>query len=308
MDKTKVIVVAGPTASGKTTLAVEIAKAVGGEVISADSMQVYKGMEIASAAPTEQEMAGIEHHMVQFLERDVPFSAADFCNIARGIISDIVSRDKVPVIAGGTGLFIDSLIDNVNFIETKNDPDLRERLMAQSEDELHAELEKADPEAAQKIHKNNKKRVARALEIYYLTGKTKSEADKEAVSRESPYDALYFVIDYKNREDLYGRINRRVDIMLQNGLENEAHRCLDEGGKTAAQAIGHKELKPYFEGVLSLEEAAENIKRETRRYAKRQITWFKRRQNAVRLCVDDGSENIADTAVRISREFLNGRS
>lgn len=142
MDKTKVIVVAGPTASGKTTLAVEIAKAVGGEVISADSMQVYKGMEIASAAPTEQEMAGIEHHMVQFLERDVPFSAADFCNIARGIISDIVSRGKVPVIAGGTGLFIDSLIDNVNFIETKNDPDLRERLMAQSEDELHAELEK----------------------------------------------------------------------------------------------------------------------------------------------------------------------
>lgn len=308
MDKTKVIVVAGPTASGKTTLAVEIAKAVGGEVISADSMQVYKGMEIASAAPTEQEMAGVEHHMVQFLERDVPFSAADFCNIARGIISDIVSRGKVPVIAGGTGLFIDSLIDNVNFIETKNDPDLRERLMAQSEDELYAELEKADPEAAQKIHKNNKKRVARALEIYYLTGKTKSEADKEAVSQESPYDALYFVIDYKNREDLYGRINRRVDIMLQNGLENEARRCLDEGGKTSAQAIGHKELKPYFEGVLSLEEAAENIKRETRRYAKRQITWFKRRQNAVRLCVDDGSENIADTAVRISREFLNGRS
>lgn len=308
MDKTKVIVVAGPTASGKTTLAVEIAKAVGGEVISADSMQVYKGMEIASAAPTEQEMAGIEHHMVQFLERDVPFSAADFCNIARGIISDIVSRGKVPVIVGGTGLFIDSLIDNVNFIETKNDPDLRERLMAQSEDELHAELEKADPEAARKIHKNNKKRVARALEIYYLTGKTKSEADKEAVSHESPYDALYFVIDYKNREDLYGRINRRVDIMLQNGLEDEARRCLDEGGKTAAQAIGHKELKPYFEGVLSLEEAAENIKRETRRYAKRQITWFKRRQNAVRLCVDDGSENIADTAVRISREFLNGRS
>ena len=308
MYKTKVIVVAGPTASGKTTLAVEIAKAVGGEVISADSMQVYKRMEIASAAPTEQEMAGIEHHMVQFLERDVPFSAADFCNIARGIISDIVSRGKVPVIAGGTGLFIDSLIDNVNFIETKNDPDLRERLMAQSEDELYAELEKADPEAARKIHKNNKKRVARALEIYYLTGKTKSEADKEAVSQESPYDALYFVIDYKNREDLYGRINRRVDIMLQNGLENEACRCLDEGGKTAAQAIGHKELKPYFEGVLSLEEAAENIKRETRRYAKRQITWFKRRQNAVRLCVDDGSENIADTAVRISREFLNGRS
>lgn len=308
MDKTKVIVVAGPTASGKTALAAQIAKAVGGEVISADSMQVYKGMGIASAAPTQQEMLGVPHHMVQFLERDVPFSAADFCNIARDIIKDIVSRGKVPVIAGGTGLFIDSLVDNVNFIETKSDLALRERLMSKNEDELYAELLKADPEAAEKIHKNNKKRVARALEIFYLTGKTKSEADREAVSQETPYDALYFVIEFKNRENLYGRINRRVDIMLQNGLEQEARRCLEEGGKTAAQAIGHKELKPYFDGEMSLEEAVENIKRETRKYAKRQITWFKRRQNAVRLCADDGSENIVDAAVRISRDFLNGRS
>lgn len=308
MDKTKVIVVAGPTASGKTSLAAQIAKAVGGEVISADSMQVYKGMGIASAAPTQQEMLGVPHHMVQFLERDVPFSAADFCNIARDIIKDIVSRGKVPVIAGGTGLFIDSLVDNVNFIETKSDPALRERLMSKNEDELYAELLKADPEAAEKIHKNNKKRVARALEIFYLTGKTKSEADREAVSQETPYDVLYFVIEFKNRENLYGRINRRVDIMLQNGLEQEARRCLEEGGKTAAQAIGHKELKPYFDGEMNLEEAVENIKRETRKYAKRQITWFKRRQNAVRLCADDGSENIVDAAVRISRDFLNGRS
>lgn len=307
MDKTKIIVVAGPTASGKTALAVQIAKAVGGEVISADSMQVYKGMSIASAAPTQQEMLGVPHHMVQFLDRDVNFSAADFCNITRRIIDDIVARGNVPVIAGGTGLFIDSLVDNINFIETKSDPALRERLMEKDEDELYAELVKADPEAAEKIHKNNKKRVARALEIFYLTGKTKSEADREAVSQESPYDALYFVIEFQNRENLYGRINRRVDIMLQNGLEQEARRCLEEGGKTAAQAIGHKELKPYFDGKMSLEEATENIKRETRKYAKRQITWFKRRQNAVRLCADDDSVNIVDAAVRISRDFLNGR-
>lgn len=306
MDKIKIIIVAGPTASGKTSLAVQIAKAVGGEVISADSMQVYKDMGIATAAPTKDEMQGVPHHMVEFLERNVPFSAADFCRIARAAVSDIVSRGKVPVIAGGTGLFIDSLVDNINFIETKTDEDLRNRLMAKDTDELYAELVKADPKAAEKIHKNNKKRVARALEIYYLTGKTKSEADEAACMENSPYDALYFVIEFKNRSNLYDRINRRVDKMIENGLVQEAQRCLASGGKTAAQAIGHKELEPYFSGSSTLEEAAENIKKETRRYAKRQITWFKRRKNAVRLIADEEGADIAGDAVRISRDFLNG--
>lgn len=307
MNKTKIIIVAGPTASGKTSLAVHIAKAIGGEVISADSMQVYKDMSIATAAPTKEEMQGVPHHMVCFLDRNTPFSAADFCKRARSIISDIVSRGKVPVIAGGTGLFIDSLVDNINFIETKSDEDLRNRLMAKDEDELYSELLKADPRAAQKIHKNNKKRVARALEIYYLTGKTKSQADKDARMEESPYDALYFVIEFKNRDNLYERINSRVDKMLESGLVEEARRCLASAGKTSAQAIGHKELLPYFSGKATLEEAAENIKRETRRYAKRQITWFKRRENAVRLVADENNADIAGDAVRISREFLNGK-
>ena len=308
MNKIKIIVVAGPTASGKTSLAVQIAKAVGGEVVSADSMQVYKDMSIATAAPSAEEMQGVPHHMVGFLDRNIPFSAADFCRIAREIINDIVSRGKVPVIAGGTGLFIDSLVDNVNFIETKADDALRNRLMAKDTDELYQELLKADPQAAEKIHKNNKKRVARALEIYYLTGKTKTSADMDSRAEESPYNALYFVIEYKNRDELYERINRRVDKMIENGLVEEARCCLESGGKTAAQAIGHKELQPYFNSGATLDETVENIKRETRRYAKRQITWFKRRKNAVRLIADDKNADIAGDAVRISREFLNGES
>ncbi len=299
------IVVAGPTASGKTALAARLAKEINGEVISADSMQVYKGMHIATAAPCEEEMLGVTHHMVEMIDRDTPFSVADFCKQARTVISDIVRRGKVPVLAGGTGLFIDSLVDNLHFTETENDSQLRARLMAKSTDELYEELLEKDEQAALRIHKNNKKRVARALEIYYLTGKTKTETDREAVSADTPYETLYFVLEFENRQLLYERINRRVDLMLENGLVNEARACLESGGKTAAQAIGHKELLPYFEGSMSLEEAAENIKRETRRYAKRQITWFKRRKNAVRLRMDGNTDAAAD-AVRISRDFLNG--
>ena len=190
----------------------------------------------------------------------------------------------------------------------ESDDALRARLMAKDTDELYDELLKADPKAAAGIHKNNKKRVARALEIYYLTGKTKSEADRDAVKETSPYDTLYFVIEYQNRQILYDRINRRVDQMLANGLVEEARRCLKTAGKTAAQAIGHKELQPYFNGSAGLEEAAENIKRETRRYAKRQITWFKRRENAVRLVADAENADLVGDAVRISRDFLNGES
>ncbi len=308
MEKAKIIVVAGPTASGKTDLAVQIACAVNGEVISADSMQVYRGMSIATAAPTAEEMNGVPHHLVECIGRETPFSVSDFKQAAQEVIKDIVARGKTPVIAGGTGLFIDSLVDNVNFIETKNDPGLRKRLMAKSEDELYSELSAIDPEAAVKIHKNNKKRVARALEIYYLTGKTKSEADREALKQASPYETLYFVIEFKNREQLYERINRRVDSMLERGLVNEAKACLASGGKTAAPAIGHKELLPYFNGEETLEQAVLNIKKETRRYAKRQITWFKRRRSAVRLFADEGSRNeMTAKAVRISRDFVYGK-
>ena len=306
MSKTKIIVVAGPTASGKTNLAVEIAKAVSGEVISADSMQVYKGMSIASAAPAQKEMQGVAHHLVEFLDQSEGFSVSDFCRLAKKKISEISARGNVPVIAGGTGLFIDSLVDNINFTEAQTDFELRERLMQKDCDELYSMLLEVDKEAAEKIHKNNKKRVARALEIYYSSGSTKTAQDINSKKEESPYEALYFVIGFKSREVLYERINRRVDLMVEAGLVDEARENLSKEKATSAQAIGHKELAPYFRGEKSLGQALDDLKRETRRYAKRQITWFKRRENAVWLYADEEGADIVKAAVDKSREFLNG--
>lgn len=307
MKKTKLIVVAGPTAGGKTKLAVEIAKAVSGEIISADSMQIYKGMRIATAAPNAEERQAAPHHLVEFLNADESFSVSDFCSLAKDKISEINARGNVPVLAGGTGLFIDSLVDNIKFVETKTDPELRERLMKKSEEELYSELSEIDQAAAEKIHKNNKIRVVRALEIYYSSGKTKSTQDLASKTEESPYDVLYFVIGYKNRDILYNRINSRVDAMMQMGLLDEARVCLKNAGGTSAQAIGHKELKPYFSGEISLEQAIDELKKETRHYAKRQITWFKRRENAVWLYADElGEAALISTAVNKCKDFLNG--
>lgn len=306
MSKTKIIVVAGPTASGKTNLAVEIAKAVSGEVISADSMQVYKGMSIASAAPAQKKMQGVPHHLVEFLDQSEGFSVSDFCRLAKEKISEISARGNVPVIAGGTGLFIDSLVDNINFTEAQTDFELRERFMQKDCDELYSMLLEVDKEAAEKIHKNNKKRVARALEIYYSSGSTKTAQDINSKKEESPYEALYFVIGFKSREVLYERINRRVDLMVEAGLVEEARENLSKEKATSAQAIGHKELQPYFRGEKSLGQALDDLKRETRRYAKRQITWFKRRENAVWLYADEEGADIVKAAVDKSREFLNG--
>lgn len=306
MSKTKIIVVAGPTASGKTGLAVEIARAVSGEVISADSMQVYKGISIASAAPTQKEMQGVPHHLVEFLDQSENFSVSDFCRLAREKISEISARGNVPVIAGGTGLFIDSLVDNINFTEAETDFELREALMQKDGDELYSTLLAVDKEAAEKIHKNNKKRVVRALEIYYSSGATKTAQDINSKKEESPYEVLYFVIGFKSREVLYERINRRVDLMVEAGLVDEARKNLSKEKATSAQAIGHKELQPYFSGEKSLGQALDDLKRETRRYAKRQITWFKRRKNAIWLYADEEGADIVKAAIDKSREFLNG--
>lgn len=306
MSKTKIIVVAGPTASGKTGLAVEIARAVSGEVISADSMQVYKGISIASAAPTQKEMQGVPHHLVEFLDQSENFSVSDFCRLAREKISEISARGNVPVIAGGTGLFIDSLVDNINFTEAETDFELREALMQKDGDELYSTLLEVDKEAAEKIHKNNKKRVVRALEIYYSSGATKTAQDINSKKEESPYEVLYFVIGFKSREVLYERINRRVDLMVEAGLVDEARKNLSKKKATSAQAIGHKELQPYFSGEKSLGQALDDLKRETRRYAKRQITWFKRRKNAIWLYADEEGADIVKAAIDKSREFLNG--
>lgn len=304
----KIIVVAGATASGKTALGIELAKAVNGEIISADSMQVYKGMPIATAAPTYEEKQAVTHHLVEFLEPDESFSVACWCELARTKIDEIISRGHIPVIVGGTGLFIDSLADNIIFEEIPVDNELRQRLMEKSEDDLYNELLSLDPKAAENIHKNNKKRVVRALELCY-SGSSKTHQNINSRKKESPYDVLYFFINYSDRQKLYDRINKRVDMMLEQGILDEALECLDKYTGTSAQAIGHKELMPYIKGDDSLENCVNKLKRETRRYAKRQITWFKRRENAVILEPDiSGYEDMTAYAVKKCEEFLNGRS
>lgn len=307
-NKTKIIVVAGPTASGKTSVGIEIAKAINGEIISADSMQIYKGMSIATAAPTPFEQSEISHHLVEEFEQSREYSVSLFCDMARQLIKDITSRGKTPVIVGGTGLFIDSLVDNIRFTQADTDFELRNRLLKKDADELYDLLFSVDKEAAAKIHKNNKSRVVRALEIYYSSGITKTQQNEKSRLEESPYETLYFVLNYKDRNVLYNRINARVDKMIKNGLIEEAKSALDnENLKTSAQAIGHKELNPYFNGEISLETAIDNLKKETRHYAKRQITWFKRRENAVFVEMDSKEINPVSVVVNKSREFVYGR-
>jgi tRNA dimethylallyltransferase len=305
MADKKIIIIAGATASGKTELAVRVAKAVNGEIISADSMQVYKNMPIATAAPTEEEKSAVPHHLTEFLEPDESFSVAAWCTLARQKIDEILSRGRVPIIAGGTGLFIDSLADNIIFEDTEKDDALRQKLMQRDAAELYGELERLDPEAAANVHMNNKKRVARALELYY-SGVSKTQQNINSRREASPYKTLYLVLDYADRQALYERINRRVDMMLDKGLAGEAEESLKITKDTAAQAIGHKELEPYFSGEISFDEAVENLKRKTRNYAKRQITWFKRRKDAVFITLDGDREEAFNKAIGLCEEFING--
>lgn len=305
--KKKIIVVAGATASGKTALGIALAQAVNGEIISADSMQVYKGMPIATAAPTAEEQQAVPHHLVELFNPDESFSVARWCDLARAKIDEILSRNHIPIIVGGTGLFIDSLADNIIFEEIPVDNALRQRLMEKSEDDLYNELLSLDPKAAEDIHKNNKKRVVRALELYYA-GSSKTQQNINSRKTESPYEVLYFFINYRDRQKLYDRINKRVDMMLDLGIIDEARDCMDKYTGTSAQAIGHKELMPYLKGADSLENCVNKLKQETRRYAKRQITWFKRRENAVLLEPDvSGNDGMINCAVKKCEEFLNGR-
>lgn len=301
----KIIVVAGPTASGKTALAIEIAKAFNGEIISADSMQVYNGMPIATAAPTQEEMAMAKHHLVGFLDTDKGFSVAEWCALAKEKINEIIANGKVPVIAGGTGLFIDSLVDNITFEDIAVDEKLRQELMQRDVDDLYDELVRLDFDAAQQIHKNNKKRVVRALELCY-GGASKTQQNKNSHKAPSPYEALYIVLNYEDRQVLYDRINKRVDAMLENGLLDEAVRVRCDTAATSAQAIGHKELYPYLDGEIPLEEAVERLKQKTRNYAKRQITWFKKRRDAIFIAPDAlGSEQTINKAIKLCGDFIN---
>lgn len=281
MGKPKILAIVGATASGKTSLGVELAKIYNGEIISADSMQIYKGLDIASAKPTPEEMQGIPHHLIDFLDRDVTFSVSDYVNLANEKITDIISRGKLPVIVGGTGLYIDSLLNNVKFSEGGSDEAYREELYKVAREKgneyLYNMLVETDPVAAESIHMNNLVRVVRALEVFHITGRRFSELKAESRLIESPYDSLIIGLDFRDRQTLYNRINLRVDEMVSKGLVEEAESIWKTGGqKTASNAIGYKELIPYFENTMTLDECLDRIKQETRRYAKRQLTWFRK--------------------------------
>lgn len=287
-----VIAVAGPTASGKTALGAAIAREYGGEVISADSMQIYKGMDIASAKPTEEEMLDIPHHLIGFLDRGTAFSAADYVKLANEKIHEVLGRGHLPVIVGGTGLYIDSLLNNVKFSEGGSDENYRRELYGFAEkygnEALHSRLKDIDEEAAETIHPNNLVRVVRALEVCHITGRKFSQLKAESRLEESPYDSLIIGLDYADRQVLYSRINRRVDEMVKNGLIDEARELWKERGmKTAANAIGFKELIPYFENQMTLEDCIDKIKQETRRYAKRQLTWFRKNKRIKWIILDE---------------------
>lgn len=304
MEKTKIICVVGATASGKTDLAVKLAKAVDGEIISADSMQVYKNMPIATAVATKEEQDGVVHHLVEFLDTDQTFSVADFVERAKVLIDEITARGRVPIVAGGTGLFVDSLVKNISFSQVGSNAEIRNELAEKSNEELFEKLLELDPKSAEDIHPNNRKRVIRALELC-MSGTSKTEQNENSMLIDSPYDALYIGIGYQDRQKLYDRINKRVDLMLEAGLENEARQMLGKQGLTARQAIGHKELQPYIDGNITLDEAVEGLKRETRRYAKRQLTWFRRNENINWLYADEMSrDELVEKAVDLAKNHL----
>lgn len=290
MEKPLVVVVAGPTASGKTSLGIEIAKHFGGEIVSADSMQIYKNMDIATAKPTPDELSQVKHHLIGFLDVGESFSVAKYKILALEAIDDILSRNKLPVVVGGTGLYIDTLVNNTEFLDYDKS-DIRQKLTLKAEKEgiesLWSLLKSVDPESADKIHLNDSKRIIRALEVYYSTGKTITQQCELSHLNESKYRFCIIGLTAQNRQHLYDRINLRVDMMLGDGLIEEAKNFFAlECGSTAKQAIGYKELKPYLDGLVSLDQAVEKLKMETRRYAKRQLTWLRRNNKIHWLSID----------------------
>lgn len=278
----KVISIVGPTASGKTKLAVKLAHKFNGEIVSADSMQIYKGMQIATAKPTVDETEGIKHHLIDFVSPDETYSVAMFVKDASRCIADINSRGKLPFIVGGTGLYVDSLLNNINFNEEQRDEKLSLELYKiyeeQGIDKLLEMLSEFDIDSANRLKaERNPKRIIRAIEFYKITGITITEQNEKSKLVKSPYNPVKIGINFKDRAKLYERINKRVDLMLENGLVDEAKDVLSNKlSFTSVKAIGYKELKPYFNGEKTLDECVEKLKMETRRYAKRQITWFKR--------------------------------
>lgn len=310
MAKIPLIVICGPTASGKTSLSIAIAKALNGEIVSCDSMQIYKGMDIATAKPTEEERSDAVHHLVDFLDPGETFSVAEYVKLANDAIMDISSRGKQPIVCGGTGLYVTSLVDNVTFDEFGSNDELRNELCALAKEKgnsyLLEMLREFDPESAERLHENNLNRIIRAIEVYKITGKTITDYNRDSKLIESPYDTVMIGINYRDRQKLYDRINLRVDIMVKDGLLEEAKEVLsNENMRTAAQAIGYKELLPCFSGEKSLEECLNNLKMQSRRYAKRQLTWLRRDERINWIYADECEsfeEIVSKTLSIINRE------
>lgn len=305
MDKQKVIVICGPTASGKTKLSIEIAKKLNGEIVSADSMQIYKEMSIGTAKPTEEEMQGIKHYLIDCISPSKRYSVADYEKDAIQAINDIIEKGKTPIVVGGTGLYVNSLIYGIEYPDIEIDMKYRTELEKIAEKEglekLYHKAKEIDPEAIKNISKNDKKRICRILEIYHSTGKKKTELETESRKNGPKYDYLVFGINM-DREKLYDRINRRVDMMMEAGLVEEVKQVLlrHTNFPTAMQGLGYKEVVEYLNEKTTKKEMIEKIKMETRRYAKRQLTWFKRYENIIWL---DGLEDIQKNINIILEEY-----
>ena len=286
MNKPKVIVICGPTASGKTALSIELAKKINGEIISSDSMQIYKNMDIGTAKPSKEEMQGIPHYLLDFVEPNQRYSVAEFKKDAETAIEEILAKEKTPIIVGGTGLYVDSLIYGIEYQDIELDEQYRNELELRAINEgletLYEEAKKIDHQAMEKISQNDKKRIIRVLEIYRATGKNKTEQEIESRKKGVKYDYKVFAINLE-RELLYERINKRVDIMIEHGLIQEVEQLMEKYDTfpTAMQGLGYKEVVEYLQGQTTKEQMIEKIKMETRRYAKRQITWFKKNKQTI---------------------------
>lgn len=308
MEKIKLIAVVGPTASGKTALAVRLAQHFEGEIVSGDSMQIYKKMPIAAAVPDSGERGGIPHHLMEFLDPQQSFTVADYVALAHRAIADICQRGRLPILVGGTGLYIDSLLQNITFCTQENNASLRAELLKEAAekgtDTLYQRLCAIDSQTAARLHPNDQKRIIRALEVYALTGTTMSAQNAASRSLESPYAPCMIGLRFSDRQKLYDRINRRLDSMLENGLLEEARQGYARSAQcpTASAAIGHKEFFEYFSGEITLEQATENLKQATRRYAKRQMTWFGRNTD-IRWIDADVVPDVFDAALEILKNF-----
>lgn len=314
MKKIPLIAVVGPTAAGKSDLGIKLAQKYNGEIVSADSMQIYKGIPIASAVVTNEEMQGIPHHLTQFLNIDTAFTVADYVNLAKDKINEIYFNGKQPILVGGTGLYVNSLVDGISFASEEENAALREELCYELDtfggEYMLEKLRAVDPVTAEKLHPNNTRRILRALEVYKKTGITFSRQNELSKQNGSQYDTIMIGITYYSREKLYDRINKRVDKMIQNGLISEAEKTLNlPVGVGAAQAIGHKEIHKYLKGDATLNDSIETLKMQTRRYAKRQLTWFNRRTDIEWVYADneDAMERATEIIERRRKPWENQR-